>query len=388
MSVMLGGIMQGQRGGASGAVNPNIFNGVAPLPNWQKALAARLAGTRNARLCLFGDSSPLGYGSNSTANQQALWAGDALIAQALGAYNIPAGYQTAIGGKGFTLTAASLANWDSRASQGTFTYTDFNATDFYSYGGEFLERNGSAGTYSFTPANQKGVLVAWDTCIIYYATFPGGGTFNKQAGSGATTAVNTNAANGLATTTLTQTLGTGAAKAVWFSGDVYVLGFECYNSAAKEVTCINCGWSGSLAQSWASVQYPWNCASALSVMKPDIALVGMMANDVMTGGRTIAQAQADCDTFLAALKAANCDIILYGYPPVDTTQFSQAGQDSVNNAFLALATKYNCPFINANKMMSAGFIKNNAAGLMNDPLHRGPQPLAWAAQQAVTLLVR
>lgn len=380
MSVVVGPPASGGSGGGGDSPMPAILNyDPAYLTNYWSARDAVAAGTRNLNLVLMGDSAVLSYGASSTANQQAVNAMDAQLAKLFKGAGIPAGYQCCFGDHG-----VGWENWDSRAANtGFVSLSGFFIPSFGGYG--YAAQ--SAGTLSFHPN------VSTSQCDIYYLGGANSGTFQKQVNSDTAVDVTISLTEGLYKTTLTKTLGDNTWKALWKSGVASIQGFNAYDSAVKQISLMNCGWSGSTAQQWAKTDLGYSPINAMSALAPDVVYVTESFNDYVFNGRTLAQAETDLIALVDAAKAVNSDVIISGYVPLAEVAGSpynvnvpKSDQIAINNMLLGVAKKKKAIFIDMLNRWGGDYAPNNAAGRMYDFLHKSGLGCGDAAAVLYSLL--
>jgi lysophospholipase L1-like esterase len=250
----------GSSGNIPGFIN---FTGTN-LTKWAAAKAARAAGTRNATVLCVGDSTTAGLGGGATGG------GDANAVAFAWPAQLAALMSNASASSMFCSHNQNI-NFDSRIAL-TGGWTRVGADT--SVGGPMWD-TASAGRFSFTPTNQV------DTFVVKFPTIAAGGlgTMNASIDAGGTTLINEGLANGFSSQTFTTTLGNHTFNLDWVSGTIYAADIIAYNSAAKEISIYNAGWSTSATSNWLNAASLWNPYPVLGTLAADLVPIGLMIND-------------------------------------------------------------------------------------------------------------
>jgi lysophospholipase L1-like esterase len=335
------------------------------LSNWATARAAVLAGTRNAKILPFGDSTDAGFGSNAgVADGTHGW--PSKLVPLLGVTASNSSWY------GDYNQAAILTTFDPRLALGS--WAAYTPVEPFSFGGHLLTASASAGALSFTPTNSV------DTFELTYATFIGAGSFSYQIDGGAPTTVSTNVATSVTTIPIPTTLGAHTLNILWVSGSVFISGARAYNSAAKQVSVINSGISGATSTQLADVgTFPWHVGNEISTLAPDLTIIeGGVINNWVTGisrATTIANLQ----TMITAAKRAGAgDVILRTPNPSQAAAFvPYATQQGYVDDMIALAITNNIPCIDVWRLFGGTWEAANASGYNSDTAH--PNGAGYAA---------
>ena len=331
-------------GAAADSLGRNCYNnGAATLPHWRAALAKVRAGTGNARVLMFGDSTTIGVDAGSSAT----WPNEGRhLAAMLNGEGVSASEEGWFGG-----SAGKRYSADNRISKGaawgTFSYT---------LGGEVLEAH-SAGAFTYTPATQV------DTFKVWYTDYAAGPTFSGQINSGSTSNVTlTGTGSFWKQATFTAALGTNTLKLNWVSGaQVYIGGIEAYNSAAPSVHITNAGWWGGTTAGWVLNSSYYAPLATLSAFAADLVIIKPGINDA-SGSVGTETFIANVQTLITTIKAAGGDVILVSGNPV------YALQADYNVALKALAISIGVPFVD-NYGRWGTWAAANALGFEDDSAH-------------------
>lgn len=301
---------------------PNLYNFSSQnLRNFRKAIANVRRGVQNAKVAMIGDSTTRGTGSATTTGQ-ALNGWGPQLAAALTQAGLTTGWQNVFGNPS--------TNYDSRLSLGSAAVSNVTV------GGGCFGISG-AGTLGFTTTQNC------DTFDIYY--IDGAGVFTLNLDGGATLATVTGAsAFTIKKQTVPGSLGAHTLNCVWVSGTCFIVGIDCYNSAAKQVTLWNMGWSGSKSTDWATNaagRDPLNCIPATFL--PDLGFICLGINDWLNA-TPVATYSAAIAALIAAVRQSG-DVILMTPVPTQISTKALSAQQPFIDALYALAAATSCPLI-------------------------------------------
>jgi lysophospholipase L1-like esterase len=325
------------------------------LTKWVAAKAARAAGTRNATVLAIGDSTTAGLGAGSTGG------GDQNA--------IPFSWPNQLAGLMANSSASSMlaghgqsVNFDSRIAINSGWAT---AGADVSVGGRMYATSG-AGRLSFTPTNQV------DTFVVKFITIAAGGlgTMNASIDAGATTLINEGLATGVGSQTFTTTLGNHTFNLDWVSGTVYVNEIISYNSAAKEISIYNGGWSSSRTTDWLGSTNVWNPFPFMATIAADLNIVDLTINDAFLG-TGVSTYSTNLQLIITQLLPTGSVILMSGNPidPV-ASSIPLATQAQYVAAMKALSVSNNVPMIDVFSLFGGTYANAVANGwVFGDGFH-------------------
>ncbi len=357
---------------------PNVY-GMAPpsLKRWRFALSKALSGQSNARIVCVGDSTTFGVGSNNSASgDMNVQSYPTQLAKFMTSFGVPAVANSWFGDSS-AVTTARTTN-DARIVAGS-SWAPIKSAGVFTLGGLVLAASTITNALAYTPA------VSVDTFRVWVATITSGGVIQGQIGAGTPVTLNTAAATGITSFTVTGTLGTNTLNLTWSSGgSVNLIGIEAWNSALPQVIIANAGWSGSAINDINSVNTgtsskPFGPLAAALALAPDLYIVDIGINDWLTAGSGLTPAQyaAALTTYLQALYAVG-DVLLVSPATSQITQSPLATQGTYVTAMQNVASNLGIPFIDNWTRMGAW--ENNTAEYCTyssyQPLH--PNMIGYA----------
>lgn len=169
--------------------------------------------------------------------------------------------------------------------------------------------------------------------------------------------MNTAGSNGYGKVTLTGSLAANVYNVTWASGgNVFVLGWNAYNSATKQVSVQNLGRSSAVV---AAIATPWaTAASCLTALGTDLAVIKIGINDWLQS-TSVAAFTASLNSLVQSAKTV-CDVGLVS-PQYSST--APVDQTAYTAAVAAIATANGIPYVDLNGRWG-GFANANADGLM------------------------
>lgn len=322
--------------------------------NIRKAIANVLLGVSNANVLMIGDSTYCGFNEAGTANEIA-FSTPRQLAALLSAGGLSAGWQNILGDHGNSYAGLpGVPTLDNRVTIGA-NWTAFDGGSGGIGGGLFFSQNASATKFQFTPT------VNTDTCDIYYLDVAGYDNITVTSGVGGVSAPSTGgtiAITGSGTfkkATATNTLGAniwGVQKANANTNNLILQGVNCYNSAAKEISILNCGVSSQNVAYFASTANFWAALSEITGTAPlagaPLAIIQIGINDWIAG-ITQAAFQASLGAIVAALQAVKTDVLLVSPIPSANANATLANQAAIVAAYYGVAAQYNCALIDMTK---------------------------------------
>lgn len=326
------------------------FKGGANLARWAAAYDAVQAGSANAKVLFVGDSETAGYGANGSG-----------YASGARSKSIPAVVGTNVAK---TSNSSFFGNQNVNGDGGTMPVYDtriamtggWNSTSGTAGFAAFLYGTTAAGTLSFTPANSI------DTIDVWYVTDPSFGSFTVNVDGGSTLATITpTAASSVLKQTISCSLGAHTINIVRASGTVQILGVVASNSAIKEISLYQAGYSSGTSVHWSSSAVVNSNIPVLTQIAPDLTIAMACRNDnaVATGTSTFS---TNMQTLITAAKLSG-DIILVSSPPANGEDFS-----AYNTVLSTLSGSNNIPYIDVLALFGS-WATANAAGLESDNIH-------------------
>jgi lysophospholipase L1-like esterase len=363
-----------------GTVELTAFGASFSMPLWGAAKAAAAAGTRNAKLLCIGDSLTTGYGASGVpyAGAEPL-SYPAVLAGLLSSYH---GSRENLFGSHTATTFADLLAYDIRLTA-TTGWGLFGVGS--SIGGAVLTNaSNTTGALNFTPS------IPVDTFDIYSPAAIGCDNLTIAVDGGSVIAtVNLNVSTTLIKTTVSAgALGSHTVnlkRTVNGGNGVFVSGIVGYNSAVKEISVYNGGWSGSTAANWNDATFPgWSPKPAIPIVAPDLAVIFLGANEIL-GGVAPATFSTNLQAIITAAKLSG-DVLLVTPPPVDTGLASAAAQQAIVDVVYALALTNKCNVIDLYARWGSSYTNSLAFGRYGDGIHAsgaGYSDIANAIRAAV-----
>jgi lysophospholipase L1-like esterase len=356
---------------SSDATFTTLFQ-ITGLPNWSSAVQAVLAGQRNARVIFIGDSTTAGYdaGNGVLSNNNKAESPPTVVA---GLFPNGLGSSTSISGN---QNASNTSLYDTRTSFGA-GWTFSSGLSGQVLGGFAIESVTTATDFNFVPGK------SWDTAELYYSSYPtAGGTANLSInGTGSIgTVVTLSDATAFNKATVTKTLGNDTFNTKRLTGTQY--DFESivlYNSAVKEITVMNAGWSGSKAINLTTGTGPWSTINSMATYDPDLVVIDMGINDYNLASPTSEISfKASMQSVINAATAAGADVLLVVPVPSGTAN-GIAHQGAFQTYIHDLATTNNLPTVDFISSWGS-YASANANGWMSDTLHPNVTGYAQKAQ--------
>jgi lysophospholipase L1-like esterase len=344
------------------------------MPKFAAALAARAAGTRNAKLALVGDSTVRGNGSATTTGQ-ALNGWGPQLSDLLTNGGLPSGWSNIFGAGNVT-----LSSYDARIVNG------WGLSAAETFGGKRF--TGATGTVSFTPQKLDGSLIPFDTIDFWIIKNTGLGTFDVNVDGGATiqTISNANATPLFTKVTVTVPGGltTHTINCVRSTLTVFINGIDCYTAATKQVSIWNGGRSGWMASDFIADQSSVDRAlPALGTLAPDLTIISTGINEWESGQDTGTMVSAI--STIADTAAVSGDVVLATPVPSSTAVAAVATQDTYVAAIRALAASRRYRLID-NYALFGSYATANANGWMTDTKHPNGTGYAQMAANAKRVL--
>lgn len=325
---------------------------------------AMLAGTRNMRVAVMGDSSERSvdetaspYGSQyplSIAEQLAtLFRSDGIAAGANNWYGI---------------SGTSLSDYDLRDDRFLASGTAAVGSTIVQ-GGAGLSMSSATAAASFTP--QQPV----SSCDIYTLQFVGfnGATLAANVDGGTATNIVQNTTTTIRQTTISAgSVGTHTVNVNWASGSNALYGIDCQDATRKEITFrqwgISGGTSSSMIDNTGSPQA--GRLNQLALSPVDLVLGDFGLINSWRLNRSVANVVLDLTTLFDAIKAAGADFI-FVEPPFDSSSTGNtANQQQYVDAAAALAiSKGGIVFRTRQALVSKTVSDSYGYTVANDAVH-------------------
>jgi len=308
------------------------------LPIWSAALRGVMAGTRNARIYVSGDSVTRGLSELASNRQLKSWPTQ------MGALATAAGFrcnnQSFFGGGGIpSVNTTGLATYDTRVTLSGAMQFNGAAASLFSTGGALLDCS-SAGSVTFAPEADC------DTFDVYYPTKSGSplasGTFTYKIDGGTDSApVSQAGANGVSKLTIPVALGAHSLTLSWASGRFTCIGVNSFDSSQKRIDIFNDGVIGQNTVEHNYSVYPWSQNLAPGALAGDLLIYALCENDLLQG-RTVLATQTNAQGSIDAAKAAGMDVLLVNAIPVFVGP-SVINQDAMAQGIRDLAATNDIP---------------------------------------------
>jgi lysophospholipase L1-like esterase len=236
------------------------------------------------------------------------------------------------------------------------------------------ELSPNTDTLSFTPTTNV------DTFLIFYVKNSLAGTFTWNINGGSNTSVNANnatAAIGIATAT--GTLGSNTLNVQRSSGgNAYIIGMIAYNSAAKEISIINAGFSAGKISDLVANSLVYETFPMVATLAPDLSIIDCTIND-WNAGTDVATFTSNTQSLITQCLAYG-DVLLITGVPTSTAMTSIAQQAEYIGAYVNLAYVNKVNLINMTQQWGS-WAAGNALGYYTNNVH--PNTLGYATQGAL-----
>lgn len=347
-----GSLGSGRRGGL-----PNLFNfNRSQFDRFRAALTNTAGGASNTIIACVGDSKTRGSFSASGA-AEFLNGYPPQLAQILQSrLGLPSNGLGNLWGNGTTSTV--LPDRDSRV---TISSNWAASSVLLSFGGNIIRAN-AAGTFTFTPPSSP----TWDTCDFYYTRSAGAGTENFNITGQSATLINCNGTTGLLKATQTTTLGANAAVVDRVTGTTYIVGFDTYNSAIKQISVWNWGAIGSTAAFWSNTTDGVRPINAVATAAPHLIIDATATND-WNAATDVATYKTRKQEWLTAALAAT-DVLLIAPGPTQNSTTALSTQAQYVAALYELAAENNIALLDIFGRFQS-WERMNAMGKEGDPNH-------------------
>lgn len=319
------------------------------LSRWQTALAAKNAGTGNARIMTFTDSTGIGTGAGSGGsfllNGAKPFSWPWLVAKNFNSGVV--GNASMCGDNGlFNGASETLPNFDPRISF-TGGWSDNNAAS--TLGGSFLKAVTTTGVFNFAPTNSIDTIVVGRPLNTGLAS----ATVSVDGGASLGT-INENASFAFGESTFTCSPGVHTINLNYTgSGATFFLTYIlAYLSSVKEVSVLNAGWFGATSNDLSATfaNSPWEPGTAIGLTNQNLTIMeNGIVNDMNSNGAISLATSLANNTALVNTALVPGDVILMSGPPSQpggsNNRASYATQASYVHQMKALAYSKNVPMI-------------------------------------------
>jgi len=339
---------------ATSDVDELTRTGPSVLNAWVAGKAAVVAGTRDCKVLLIGDSTMKGTSGNDLASQLT-----SVLAAA--PYNLP----VARGGDAPSLW--NLPTLSPRYTPGAGWATGGN----YGFGSQGRIYNNPAGVLTYTNTETSA-----DRFDVYLLVSPTGGDVTMQVNAETPVVENVNGATGLRKVTLTVAAGVATTHVlkITATGTGALLMVEPWRSTAKRIRIASAAIHSSSAQTWATGSSIYS-RSMISLYAPDVIVMLHGANDSIVA-RSPSDFLADVKTLLAVVPAAD-KIVLSPAPSQVPAEYSLMTDYAVRERY-----QLPYPFIDQLKHFGT-YDAAAAAGWMTPPDQRHPSASGQTQQIAL-----
>lgn len=196
---------------------------------------------------------------------------------------------------------------DDRITLGGGWFVYYNYAETLGGGLFALENQSTSETLSFTPDT------AVDTFKVYYATTPYSAVFSIDIDGGTPTNIDSNGSSGIASATITDTLGTHTLNIKYVSGaskNVYIVGIEAYNSAIPDISIMNAGREGAKSVDFTSAGYGWAPFNVLPTAGQSLTIFSTLGINDMNGSVSAADYKTNMHNLVVQAKTSGGDVIL------------------------------------------------------------------------------
>lgn len=353
------------------------------LKKWRRALANARSGGGHAKLMFLGDSTTAGIGASGatyTANRPLGYPN--AVAKRLKATGVNVGVGNMVG-----VTAANTSNflaYDTRWTVGA----EWTANSLPSLGGGYLvSLNTGASAANFTPLDEDGVALSFDTIDVVYLKNSAYGNFTIAVDGGAAAATSTQAGGGaIDTLTATVSAGTHTVNIAKVGGDaakhLHIMGINCYTAATKQVHVLSAGRGGGKAADDADASAYYTGRNVLAYYAPDMTIINLTINDILAL-TSVASYKASLQNIITTAKLSGDVMICIGNPLQSTFSGYVLGNDAPYIAAVRELAASNSIYLLDFTGRFTDWATANAGGFMYDGAH--PNRIGYADMAAVII---
>lgn len=370
-----------------------VFSGIsnlnpASIPHLRKAIATVISGSAaSGPIDFISDSTTRGGGATSITNT---W--PHMLALLVNESGVPVSDSGFFGASNFT-TLAAFSAFDPQISGGSGW-----ALGQSSAGGQYLKWPGSLTptALSFAPLSISGAALPFNQCDLYYISNTTTQTLTiDRSGTAPTSNASVNTTAALSAHKITITWAAAAAGSLNItpassgSGQAYIFGAYCRNTASPTLEFLNMAWAGSNSADWVSAQFApaYDPITLIKLTAPVTAFIGHGVNDWNNGttsggsiGPTpLTSFQANIGALIACVQASG-DVLLTDGPQSNPSDYASiATQQAYVGVLKGLSNADGIPFLDR-QVILGGFAAANANGLMYDDRHPNNVGLAQEAR--------
>lgn len=333
---------------------------VAGLPRWSAAVRGMLAGVRDARLLVVGDSVAQGFGGVSGGwtpdGRGAAW--PRRLAGMLGAGGLPASSASVVGAGAGDLATGGYPAYDPRVSLGS----GWSVTTLSSLGGRlFTTPDWGTEAWSFQP---DGAVDRFDLFAVCNTIL---GVIAVETDGVVRGLIDTMKAPGLEKHTVAFPETTGPITVRRQSGGgVFIAGGAAWKSELRQVQVMNAGWGGARIADWTATDQAYRAYGGLPVAGADLTVICLTIND-WNNGTAVASYKTQMG-LLVDRALVTGDVLMMTGTPSDPAQgkAAYATQQAVAAAAMEVAAEKGLAApIDGAALFGGAF----APGLMFDAVH-------------------
>lgn len=187
-----------------------------------------------------------------------------------------------------------------------------------------------------------------DTFKIWSPATTGADTLNFNINGGANSTLNLNVSASLISGSITGTLGSNTlniSKATANANNIFLTGWEAWNSAQSNINIINAGWDGATTTNWVGNAHPWSPAN-IATLGADLTIISLGINDLLLSNNIPSSTtKTNIQTLItSALTTGDVLLVCENPAPVAST-ISLANQKVYWDAVKLLADTNNIPVV-------------------------------------------
>ncbi len=333
-----------------------------------KALADVRSGKARAVANYLGDSGVMGVGAGDGGSGYTnAWARSAAyyLAKAINAFDpsIPIRRSEWFGTKNI-MNVANITAYDPRLTFSGGAAVDNGVRQIVN--GYFIKHTG-AGQTNFAPTEQ------FDRIRVWYGIDSGLGTFTVAVDGGATLATQSTAGStNLGYVDVNCTPGTHTVNVANASGNLFLVGVECWSSGTADLMVRNLGWTGAQSSHWALATYPYSPKNCLDDLGGALTIIKLYRND-QYNSVTPATFKTNMQAILSAVAAYSDVILIRGHEPYTWTLTNDAGFLQV---LKELSDQYKAPLFDMVQRQGTGAVALANGLFSTDNIHYGQ--MGWA----------
>lgn len=314
----------------------------ASLPIFNSAIASVLAGTDDARVLCIGDSTTFGaWSTNTNVGEQVINNYPTQLASLLRRNGITANTNSFMGAG--TVGETIISGGDSRVVLGAGWGRESTGSTNYTLGGVSFINNTDTTAISFTPTTQC------DTFTVYYTRQTGTSSFNLDINGTGTTLVNVSfSSSAVGVATISGSLGNNTLNISRVSGTIRIIGVIARNSAQKEISVINAGWSSGFASYIADETFnfdrPYRPLAMIDLLAPKLVILNFGINEA-SASFNLANFKTLITTIVTRSKSIGADVLLYTSNPHKSGGTPRNNQIAYMNVLREVAAENSVPLV-------------------------------------------